>query len=144
MTVTLVPINGGYVRNFKIYGEGGSYDDVQCKFKQGYWSNGKLNSTVSVPTCRVTDYLQSEVNIKSGTYTNDLPNGTISEYTFSKTLWDQFVTFPDAGIDSTKHTRTYVNGVLDSTTSTVTQKIKGQIQYNASNKINGFIFEEVA
>lgn len=139
MTVTLIPINGGYIKNFKLYGEGGRYDDVACEFKQGFWSNGKLNGA----TCQVTNYFSAEVNIKKGVYSNDLANGAIEEYTFPKTDWDTFVSNPEAGIDSTKYTRVYTNGVLTSTSATVTQKIKGEITYNVKNNIIDFAFSEV-
>ena len=140
MTVTLVPINSGYVKNFQIVGEGGKYDDLKCLFEQGVWSGGKLNGS----SCVVTNYLSSStVTIKTGVYTNSLPNGNITEYELSKSDWATFITNPDAGVDSTKYTRVYTNGALSSTSDTTSQKIKGLITYNTSGKISGFQFSEV-
>ena len=139
MVLTLVPINGGYVKNFQIVGEGGKYDDVACLFKQGFWSSGKLNGS----DCRVTNYFSSEVNIKQGVYASDKANGAIIEYTFPKTDWSTFITDPVLGIDSTKYTRVYTNGILTSTSATVTQKIKGLTTLNGNGNIVGFSFSEV-
>ncbi|MGL5935140.1 MAG: hypothetical protein ACRCZI_05910 [Cetobacterium sp.] len=134
----MVHINGGIIKNFRIVGEGGVYNDVTCLFKQGFWSNGKLNGA----SCCVTNYLNAEVNIKQGVYTNDLPNGAINEYTFNKTEWDAFLINPGAGIDATKYVRTYTAGNLSSTTSTTTQKIIGELVI-INSKIQGFSFAEI-
>lgn len=146
MVLILKPAAGSIVKNFQIINEGGSYDDVKCLIKQGTWSSGRLDSNVPGKVgyiCNVTDYLNSTVNIKVGTYSADKANGTISEYTFPKTSWDLFITNPVGGIDSTKSINVYVNGVLSSTTSTDPQKIKGAVTRNGSGYIDSLVITEV-
>lgn len=140
MVLTLVPINGGKVKNFQLVGDGGSYDNVKCIFKQGTWVNNKLNGT----DARVTNYLSATVNIRQGVYQNGVENGIVLEYVFPKTSWDEFITNPEAGIDSTRYTQTFSAGVWVSTSETLTEKkIKGLISLNSAGNIEGFTFSEV-
>lgn len=139
MVTICSPINEGVVKNFKIEGEGGEYNDTTCIFKQGIWSNKKLNGS----DCWVTDYSGDPINIKNGVYTNDKANGAIIEYEFPQADWATFITNPEAGIDSTKYTRVYTAGVLTSTSATVAQKIKALMVYRDGHP-KGITITEVA
>lgn len=140
MVTTLVSAPGSVVKNFQIVTEGGSYNDVACVFKQGSWLKGKLNGS----DCTNTNYSDvSLVNIRKGVYSSDKENGTIIEYVFPKSLWGDFILNPPAGIDSTKYIQEYTSGVLSSTTSSGSQKIKGLVTYNSKGYVIDFSFSEV-
>jgi len=138
MVLCLVPIGSGFVKNFHIVGEGGSYDAINCIYKQGTWSNNKLNGGTVY-----TNFFNPIVNIKVGPYSENQPNGTFSEYTFDKTSWVGFIANPPAGIAATKNINVYTAGVLTSTTSTSSVNISGTISKNLANNVIGFTFVEV-
>ena len=141
MPTTYIPDAGSIVKNFQIITKGGIFDSTACIFRQGTWNAGKLNG----PDCTITNYADStSVNIRTGPYSNNSPNGTVSEYVFPKSSWSVFITNPDAGVDCTRYTQVFTNGVFDSTTETVDKKIKGLVTYNSKGYIIGFTFSEVA
>lgn len=140
MVVTLVSDPGSVVKNFQIVTNGGSYNDVACVFKQGVWYKGKLSGA----NCTLTNYFNATVRIRQGDFLNDLENGNITAYEFPKTSWDEFVTNPAAGIDSTKLLQVYSSGTLTSTISTINnKKIKGSLTLNSNGYVVGFTFSEV-
>lgn len=141
MTVTFIPSPGSVFRNFQIVTDGSIFDDVTCLFKQGTWQSGKLNGA----NCTLTNYIDiTNVNIRVGVFTSGKENGAIYEYIFPKSDWLTFIATPVGGIDSTRYTRIYTNGILTSTSETITgKKIQGTITYNSAGNINGFSFIEI-
>jgi len=138
MVVCIVPTGSGFVKNFQLVGTGGVYDSVKCLYRQGTWTNNKLNGqTVH------TDFLNPIVNIKVGPYTSSQPNGTISEYTFSKILWNAFITNTAEGIPATKNVAIYASGSLTSTVSTASVNISGLVGQNLAGNVISFTFIEV-
>lgn len=138
MVLVYVPVGTGVVRNFQPVGTVNVFDSVRCTYRQGTWVNGQLNGATSF-----ANFFTSVVNIKVGPYTSNQPNGTITEYTFDKTLWANFVTNPPAGIAATKKINVYTAGTLSSTTSTVTVNITGLTGINLAGNVISFVFNEV-
>lgn len=139
MPVTFIPINGGYWKNGALHGEGYIIDTNNYIIKKGEFDKGKLSGE----NCLKINYSnESLVNIRLGIYSNDKENGQVYEYVFSKSLWDDFLNL-EQGVDSTRYTQIFNNGIWSSTSETVNnKKIKGSFDY-VNSKLVGFTFEEV-
>ncbi len=139
MSITYIPKNGGYWKNGTLYGEGDIVDTNNSIIKSGFFDKGKLSGE----NCLKINYSsETLVNVRMGSYTNDKENGPVYEYVFSKSLWDDFLNLEE-GINSTRYTQIFNNGVWSSTSETINnKKIKGTFNYSNSRLV-GFTFEEV-
>lgn len=139
MPITFIPKNGGYWKNGTLQGGGVIIDTNNSIIKKGTFNRGKLNGN----NCLKVDYSGATlVNIRVGIYANDKENGQVYEYVFAKSLWDDFLNLEE-GVDSTRYTQIFNNGVWVSTSETVNnKKVKGSFVY-VNSKLNDFTFEEV-
>lgn len=147
MTITWTPVRGeGYWKNGILIGKGQYINDHESIMKKGTFDeNGVLNST----DCEVINYSDTNnVSIRKGPFVNGKEHGEIFEYVFTKSDWEDFKTRAN-GINSTKYTQLFSNGVWQSTTATVNNKrIKGTAGKSKSNPrstldmVTSFSFEE--
>lgn len=137
MGIVLAPDSGSVIKNFQIITNGSIYNGNVSMFYQGVFLNGKLNG----PSCRLTNYSSSYVNIRVGPYTAGNPDGTILEYVFPKALWTSFST--GGTISVTRYAQVFNNGVYVQTDSTNTVDIRGSTTINGNGYYNYFTFSEV-
>lgn len=141
MTVTWLPVLGeGQWKNGVLVGVGQEIDENNKIIRKGSFNAiGQLD----YEDCEVIDYSDSvNVIIRKGSFIRNKENGTIIEYLFNKSLWEDFKNNSN-GINVTKYSRTFSNGVQQSTESTINVNIK-RIPDNGNTLINsvGYNFSE--
>jgi hypothetical protein len=139
MPITWIPVRGyGYWSKGKLIGEGQYINENDYLMEKGTFNqDGNLDAV----ECEVINYSDpANVSVRLGTYSDGKENGTIIEYVFAKSAWENFMI--NSSVSSTKYTHLFSNGVWESTSNTQNNiSILGNFT-RVDDKLSGFSIDE--
>ncbi len=122
MPYTWRPTNG-YWRNGQLVGEGEFIDEVNCRIYRGTFNTyGNLDGA----ECEIVDYSGNTVKVQKGEFYDGKEHGTVTEYTFTKNLWDNCCDL-EHGVAATCCEKTYDDGVEQASANKPTKNVKAVV-----------------